>query len=100
LGIIEENVDNFQMQNISHYVDEISDMPLLAVYVPNFSPIVGKTISKLELPEDIRIVTVRQTEGYIIPKGNTIIRAGDRILITALSENSIKDVCQRFKLEY
>lgn len=100
LGIIEENVDNFQMQNISHYVDEISDMPLLAVYVPNFSPIVGKTISKLELPEDIMIVTVRQTEGYIIPKGNTIIRAGDRILITALSENSIKDVCQRFKLEY
>ncbi len=100
LGIIEDNVDSFQMQNFSHYVDEISDMPLLAVYVSNYSPIVGKTVRELELPEEIRIVTIRQNEGYTTPKGNTIIREGDRMLITCLSEDDMKDICQRLKLEY
>jgi cell volume regulation protein A len=99
-GIIKENDDSFQMQNFSHYVDEISDIPLLAVYIPNYSPIVGKTLRELELPDEIRIVTVRQTEGYITPRGNTIIRAGDRMLITSLSEDGLKAVCQRLKLEY
>jgi len=99
LGVLEEKSDNFEMQNIHNYVDEISDLPLLGVYVSKDSPAIGKNIAELELPDEIRIVAIRQTEDYISPKGNTIIREGDRMLITSISEDSVKSVCDKFKFE-
>ena len=99
LGVLEEKTDNFEMQNIHNYVDEISDLPLLGVYVSKDSPAVGKCIADLELPEEIRIVAIRQTESYISPKGSTVIKEGDRILITSITEESVKKVCDKFKFE-
>lgn len=99
LNLIEEEDDDFTMHNFHHYSDEISDMPVLGVYVPVFSPAVGKNIYDLQLPEDVRIVAIRQAEGYLTPKGTTTITAGDRLLITSLDEDNIKKVCEDLKFE-
>ncbi|HEY9059873.1 MAG TPA: potassium/proton antiporter [Pseudobacteroides sp.] len=99
LGVLEDNSDNFAMYNIHHYVDEISDIPLLGVYVSNNSPAVGKSINELDLPEEIRIIAIRQNEGYATPKGATIIKSGDRMLISSIRENSVKRLCEKFKFE-
>jgi Trk K+ transport system NAD-binding subunit len=79
LGLIEEEGAEFAMQNFNLYADELSDMPVWGVHVPNDSPAVGKYIKELGLPEDVRIVAIRQKEHYSTPKGKTMINAGDRI---------------------
>lgn len=99
LGLIEEEESSFSMQNFNLYAEELSDIPLLGVYVPNSSPAVGKSIKELNLPEDFRIVAIRQKERYSTPKGKTVINAGDRMLLTSPSDEDLELICEALKLE-
>ena len=44
------------------------------------SKIEKTTLNSLNLPENTLIVSIKRGEDSIVPKGNTIIRAGDTIL--------------------
>ena len=99
LGLIEEESGGLAMQNLNLYADEISDIPVLGVYVPPGSPAAGKRIRELGLPEDVRIVVIRQKERYSTPKGQTVLNVGDRMLLTSPSEEDLEIICTALKLE-
>jgi trk system potassium uptake protein TrkA len=47
--------------------------------------IAGISVSELQLPEDIVLVSIMRDEHVLIPRGSTIIKPGDRILAVTLA---------------
>lgn len=56
------------------------------VLLPQGCPFSGKPLSDVRLPEQSVIVTVERDGETIIPRGNTKIYAGDKLLIVAKNE--------------
>lgn len=67
---------------------------ILEFIVAQDSPLVKKLISQLELPLDSIILTLVRQEKIFIPRGNTLIEAGDHIIIYCLSSalKKIQDI--------
>ncbi|WP_295896988.1 Trk system potassium transporter TrkA [uncultured Bartonella sp.] len=65
------------------------------------SPLVGKPLSELDLPEGLRIGAIYRDRTMIRPKGETRVLAGDMVIIFALAD-AVRDVEQLFRvsLEY
>ena len=64
---------------------------LAEVRLPAASPVDGKTIEELGVPRDATIVAVLRNERLIVPRGDTMLRAGDEVvvLVTAESEDAV-----------
>jgi trk system potassium uptake protein TrkA len=64
---------------------------LAEVRLPADSPVDGKTIEELGVPRDATIVAVLRNERLIVPRGDTMLRAGDEVvvLVTAESEDAV-----------
>lgn len=99
LGLVEDESGEFAMQDFNLYADELSDMPVLGVYVPDASPAVGVTIGELGLPEDVRIVAIKRKNRYAAPKGKTVVSAGDRMLLTSPSEEDLAVICTALQFD-
>ena len=65
------------------------------------SPLVNKPLREAELPEGVMIGAVYRDGKVWMPTGETVINAGDRIVLMSLREY-VKDVEQMFRvsLEY
>jgi trk system potassium uptake protein len=61
------------------------------------SPLVGKALRELELPEGIRIGALYRDKAYVRPDGNTRIKAKDRVVLLAAAE-TVRDVEQLFRV--
>lgn len=61
------------------------------------SPLVGKPLAALDLPEGLRIGAILRDDVIIRPTGATQIRPKDRVVIFALSE-AVRDVEQMFRV--
>jgi trk system potassium uptake protein TrkA len=61
------------------------------------SPLVGRPLRELELPEGIRIGAIYRNKEVIIPDGSTRIAANDRVIIFALAER-VRQVEQMFRV--
>lgn len=53
------------------------------ISIPHDSPIQGKTIVDLHLPDDLLIVLIERNEEIIIPRGSTILKGDDKLMIMA-----------------
>jgi len=65
------------------------------------SELVGKPLHKMKLPDDVLILSIKRKGRIIVPWGDTVIEAGDHVLIIA-HRNSVKKL-ERFltvSLEY
>ncbi|MEM8626957.1 MAG: Trk system potassium transporter TrkA, partial [Pseudomonadota bacterium] len=51
------------------------------------SAIVGRPLRSIDLPESVRIGAILRDDTYIMPKGETVIEAGDRIVVFALADH-------------
>jgi trk system potassium uptake protein len=51
------------------------------------SPIVGQTLSEIDLPENSLIATIMREEEIIVPRGQTILQTGDRLVLITLPDN-------------
>ncbi len=47
------------------------------------SPVVGKRVAELTLPQDVLILLIRRGGGFIVPRGQTCIQTYDTLLILA-----------------
>ena len=67
---------------------------LVELRLPETSPCRGKTIRELAFPSDTVIVSVIRSGKLIIPRGDTVLEAGDEILAvsTVAAENALKNV--------
>jgi trk system potassium uptake protein TrkA len=61
------------------------------------SPLVGKPLRELDLPEGIRIGAVYRDGKVIVPDGSTQVEAKDRVVIFATAE-SVRQVEQMFRV--
>ena len=61
------------------------------------SPLVNKPLRDAELPEGVIIGAVMHNDKVVMPMGDTVISAGDRVVLMALREN-VKDVEQMFRV--
>ena len=65
------------------------------------SPLVNKPLREAELPEGVMIGAVYRDGKVSMPTGDTVINAGDRVVLLSLRDY-VKDVEQMFRvsLEY
>lgn len=63
--------------------------------------VIGKPLNEAEIPRGIMIGAIVRANQVIVPRGNTVIRTGDRVVILALAD-MVKKVEQMFRvsLEY
>lgn len=61
------------------------------------SPLVGKTLQELDLPDGVRVGAIIRDKDMIMPEGQSDIRKGDKIIIFALGEN-VHEVEQLFRV--
>ena len=74
----------FNKVNVKNNINEYhntSNKKIIITNVVHFGSKIEKvTLNSLKLPENMLIVSIKRDERSIVPKGNTIIKAGDTIL--------------------
>ncbi len=61
-----------------------------------YSKIVGKSLNKVKFPKGAIVTMVVHNDETIIPRGDTVIREGDRVIVFALS-SAVSTVEKFFK---
>jgi len=79
---------SLQRQGIDLQTGRVSLPPLhgtmyLHLVVGKGSDAVGKRVKELDLPPECILISVRRRDEVVIPRGNTDLRAGDRIIAAA-----------------
>ncbi|MBA2751104.1 MAG: TrkA family potassium uptake protein [Actinobacteria bacterium] len=67
---------------------------LVEVTLAEDSPAAGKSVSHLEIPRDATVVAVVRSDHVIVPRGDTVVQAGDEVLclVTGTGEEAIKTI--------
>ncbi len=60
---------------------------LAEVRLADGTPVDGKTIEELGIPRDATVVAVLRKERLIVPRGDTMLRAGDEVIVLVTSES-------------
>lgn len=60
---------------------------LAEVTLAEDSAVDGKTIEELKVPRDATIVAVLRNERLIVPRGDTMLRAGDEVIVLVTTES-------------
>lgn len=68
-------------KTFNDYQEEV-DVQLIKTKVPQGHPWEGKTIGQLNLVADTLVVMIRRGDEQIVPNGNTVITAGDTLVIS------------------
>jgi len=63
---------------------------LVDIIVPDGSPVTGKPLAELGLPEGCLITVIYRDDEYIIPSGSTSLEGGDAIIMLLKSEHKQK----------
>ena len=61
------------------------------------SPIVGRPLKNLDIPNGIRVGAIYRNEKMVVPKGDTEVLSGDRVILFALA-GRVKQVEQMFRV--
>lgn len=65
-------------------------------YIEANSPVIGKSIVELNLPQTFLILLIKRDKDYLKPTGSTILLENDMLLIQCTSESRYKKVLKRF----
>jgi trk system potassium uptake protein TrkA len=67
---------------------------LAEVTLPPGSAVDGMTIERLGVPRDATVVAVLRSDRLIVPRGDTMLRSGDEVivLVTSESEEAVKEL--------
>jgi len=77
------------------------DVRTLEVEVTPESPVIAKKIREIELPADVLLVAIRRGRKIVVPRGATVLRAGDKIsvLVTRALESQVREYSQKNRLQ-
>lgn len=56
---------------------------LVEIEIPRGSPVEGKQLVEMGLPPDALVVLIGRSDEYIVPRGGSVVLAGDRLLALA-----------------
>jgi cell volume regulation protein A len=54
---------------------------LIELTIPHGAGVIGRQIVELGLPDSVRIMLIGRDDDLVLPNGNTVIHAGDRLLL-------------------
>ena len=66
------------------------------IYLPASSPVVGKSIVDLGLPQSALVVAIRRQGKAVIPHGSTVLEPGDRVVVFAAASGEVEQLRRRF----
>jgi len=89
-ALVEEAVSVGSLVQLLQF--EGGDASLVEVTLADDSPAAGKTIAELGTPRDASIVALVRERKLLVPRGDTVIQAGDEVLalVTTESEDDLK----------
>lgn len=77
------------LEEITSLLDQkVGDLRMVEIRVSNGAPVAGKKIKDIELPMEAILVTILRGDTALVPRGNTVLRDGDRVL--ALADNAVQ----------
>jgi trk system potassium uptake protein TrkA len=83
--------------NFNVIADLTEELQLTTVMVPDESPVIGRQVSTVELPEDARIYAHgRERERMTIPLPNATVEGGDQLAVIA-DRDAVSEVRQRLQ---
>jgi len=74
-------IDNLYISNITGM-----DVNVSRIMIKETSPVAGKPIKSLNLPDNMVINLIVRNEGAVIPRGDTVIMGNDAIFVTSVDE--------------
>ncbi|MDD4939263.1 MAG: NAD-binding protein [Candidatus Omnitrophica bacterium] len=83
--IIEEEVSFSDFVNLMSF--KRGKLAIVRIDLPTDSPIINKQIQEVQLPADSVLVSIVRGEEVIVPKGNTVLKAGDDIIALTIVGN-------------
>jgi trk system potassium uptake protein TrkA len=83
--IIEEEVSFSDFVNLMSF--KRGKLAIVRLDLPADSPVINQQIQDIQLPPDSVLVSILRGEQVIVPKGNTILKAGDDIIALTLIGN-------------
>ncbi len=89
---VPKRVYPIQYTPMGGFKSELQELP-----VRSSSPMVGKAIVELRLPDQFLVILVARENDFVLPSGGTVLQAGDTLLVLSDKE-SLEDVVTRFNL--
>jgi len=86
LDLVEEEISVYKTFN--DYQDEVCT-PLIELTIEKDNPWAGKAIRDISIPGDILIVILKRKNEFITPKGSTVIKAGDNLVLSGSNIDEI-----------
>jgi trk system potassium uptake protein TrkA len=83
--IIEEEVSFSDFVNLMSF--KRGKLAIVRVDLPQDSPVINKKVKDIQLPPDSVLVSIVRGEEVIVPKGDTVLKAGDDIIALTLIGN-------------
>ncbi len=83
--IIEEEVSFSDFVNLMSF--KRGKLAIVRLDLPKDSPVINKQVQDIKLPADSVLVSIVRGEEVIVPKGETVLRAGDDIIAITLIGN-------------
>ena len=83
--IIEEEVSFSDFVNLMSF--KRGKLAIVRLDLPDDSPVINKQVQDIQLPADSVLVSIIRGGDVVIPKGKTVLKAGDDIIALTLVEN-------------
>jgi len=83
--IIEEEVSFSDFVNLMSF--KRGKLAIVRVDLPSDAPVINKQIKDINLPKDAVLVSIVRGEEVILPKGDTVLKAGDDVIALTLIGN-------------
>lgn len=90
LGLIDDG--SSVMKTFNDYQDETPQFNMMRVYVSENYRWCGKKISEISIPEDSLVLMIKRNDTTIVPRGDTVIEAGDDVILSIPSYYDNDDI--------
>jgi Trk K+ transport system NAD-binding subunit len=84
-AMVENYLDRPQVAQLFEIESGVAS--LIDMVVPDDSPVVGQKIQDIDVPEQCVVAAVLRDETFVVPRGETEIRAGDEVVFIGPQED-------------
>ena len=91
--VIEHEADNAQIKLLMSL--NAGAASLNEIVIPDHFPKAGQTLAEIGLSKDVVVVTITRGEEMLIPRGETTLESGDKVMVIA-KNHSLHDINELF----
>ena len=91
LGLVDDESEDSVLKTFTDYSGEINT-DLLEVVITKESAYIDKMIMDANIPEEILIVMIKRNNKVLVPKGSTILKQGDTLVVSGNNIQNLMEV--------